>query len=300
MQLQTPVEPAPCPFRLTLGSRVLLLGSCFAQHVGQWLAGALPEGHVTVNPFGVLYNPRSVAAALAGGEERLFLGRDGLWHSWQRSGAFAATSREALARQLRPVPADCDTVVVTFGTTRHYRLAGEPGTVVANCHREPAARFVEADDDVETLTALWDGLLGHELAGRRVVFTVSPYRYLKYGLHASRLAKARLLLLVDALCRRHSHAVYFPAYEILLDELRDYRFYAPDMVHPSPQAADYIAERFARWAFSPELQAFAADKRALAAARAHRPLHPSSPGAEAFARKLGERETALLEKWGTR
>ena len=300
LPLQTPVDLPPCPFRLTTESRIVLLGSCFAQYVGERLADVLPEGQVTVNPFGVLYNPRSVAAALSGGEEPLMRGSDGLWRSWRRSGLFAAPTEEALRAMLRPVPEDCDTVVVTFGTTRHYRLAESPETVVANCHREPAARFTETDDSVDALVAIWDGLMQRELAGRRVVFTVSPYRYAKYGLHASQICKAKLLLLVDELCSRHTTAVYFPAYEILLDELRDYRFYAPDMLHPSPQAADYIAARFARWAFSDELAAFAAEKQKLNAARAHRTLHPESAEAEICAKRLAEREKAFVAKWGKR
>lgn len=300
MKLQTSVDISECPFRLTIESRILLLGSCFAQHVGDRLSEALPEGHVTVNPFGVLYNPRSVAAALRGKEEPLMIGRDGLWRSWMRSGKFAAISEEALCNMLLPVPTNCDTVVITFGTTRYYRLAESPGTVVANCHREPAERFIETDDTVEEVIMLWDGIMNRELAGRHVIFTVSPYRYMKYGLHESRLCKARLLLAVDELCRRHAEAVYFPAYEILLDELRDYRFYAPDMLHPSQQAADYIAERFACWAFSSELQEFAAEKKKLTAARAHRLLHPESPEAELFAQRLETREQAFFEKWGIR
>ena len=136
---------------------------------------------------------------------------------------------------------------LTLGTNRYYRL-NDNGRVVANCHKQPGARFTEEQLDVEgakevlgeALEALWQ--VNPSL---QIVFTVSPYRYAKYGFHGSRLGKAVLLLAVDGICRAHEgRCFYFPAYEIVLDELRDYRFYAADMLHPSEVAVEYILGTF--------------------------------------------------------
>lgn len=331
MLWSTPVTlPLAPPQPLTSESRVLLLGSCFAQEVGERLVHQLPEGHVVVNPLGPMYSPAVVAHALRqwltrttpfeqtatsskqGGNATEkgapaadaplppFLGQDGRWHVWQASSVCsAATEEECRARyeeawkRGRSALMSATHLIITFGTTRHYRLsdaAGQP--LVANCHKEPAARFIEEDPSLDSLISEWTDLLNlfqaapfkADSAGPSLIFTVSPYRYRKYGMHESQLQKAKLLLLCDALCNPHltispastdltstspAHphglppggevpegrrgAFYFPSYEILLDELRDYRFYAPDLLHPSPQAIDEIAERFRQWAFTPEL-----------------------------------------------
>lgn len=252
----------------------MLLGSCFADEVGARLADRLPEGQVRVNPFGVLYNPDSIAQAIqllmmdaeqrrAALDSSLFLARDGRWHSWLYGTKLTATSREeCLSLCLKACEGGqeaTDLLVITLGTDRCYRLKAD-GRVVANCHKEPSALFDECADPHST--ALPDALR-HLLScypSMRVVMTVSPYRYAKYGFHESQLSKARLLLLTDSLCHELPNVTYFPAYELLLDELRDYRFYASDMLHPSEQAADYVFERFEQWCFTPELVASANER----------------------------------------
>lgn len=299
--------PAKAPV-ISPDVHALVVGSCFAEHIGERLRTTLGPEQCCVNPFGVLYNPQSIALALqmllaapTGIEdytpERLddyiFEGRDGLFHSWMHSTKYSARTREecrercwASMAEARRVLEKADLLVVTFGTSRHYALAD--GTIVANCHKELASQFTEHDSTVDEIVATWRPLLAKLQRLRptlQVVFTVSPYRYRKYGYHASQLAKARLLLAVEELqthpqplperegrghhffcnafrgesicplpCREGGGWV-FPAYEIVLDELRDYRFYKPDMLHPSEQAVDYIWERFREWAFTPEMNA---------------------------------------------
>ena len=313
MQLFTPVALPPAPFRLTPVSRVLTLGSCFAQHIGQHIAAALPDGHALVNPFGPLYAPQVIAhhlrllldtAPLP--DATYFEGVEGMWHnrwfSTHVSSAEFATCRRLTTDALsaaRDLLRRADVLVLTLGTDRCYRLPD--GRLVANCHKQPAATFTEHAADVETLTSdlrrALDGLraLRPEL---QVVWTVSPYRYAKYGLHASQLAKARLLLAVDALCATDERSVYFPAYELLLDELRDYRYYARDLLHPSDTAVEFIAERFADWCFSPALCRFSAERARLMRARNHRPLHPESDEHRAFRAKLREEVELFKAKWG--
>lgn len=306
--------PAAVPPRLQLGDGVMLLGSCFAEEVGRHLQRALPPDDVVVNPFGVLYNPESLHLALHHiiygslffPEEFLFQGSDGLWHSWLHSGAYsdakrdvAATHmRQALERAARLLP-KTRVLCLTFGTNRAYVHRTE-GFVVGNCHKEPADHFEVKSLTAEDIVSLWSPLLADlekDYPNLHTVFTVSPHRYAAYGLHESQLAKAQLLLAVDALCTAHRNAFYFPAYEIVLDELRDYRFFADDMLHPSPQAAAYVYERFATWLFSPLLTEYVSEHESLLRAEAHRPLHPDSEAHRKFLKTLEKKRAAFNKKW---
>lgn len=298
--------PAEGP-RLRPESRLMLLGSCFAENVGRRMAGAGMRAEV--NPFGVLYNPESLRLALTAlldglpGDDVFFEGRDGLWHSWLHSGAFSAPTREACrrvvaerldaaARALRQT----DVLFVTFGTADVYTLAD--GRPVANCHREPPATFGLRRLTVDETVAAWIPLLARlrEANGKlQVVMTVSPYRYAKLGLHGSQLTKAVLLLATDEICRQAGECFYFPAYEIVTDELRDYRFYDRDMLHPSAQAVDYVWERLAGWCFEPSLLSFMAEREALDRDLSHRPLHPGSAAHLQFLRAASARLERLAE-----
>lgn len=257
IQLQTQVDLPKTDLQITPSSRILFLGSCFSNHIGERMRIALP--HVFVNPMGVLYNPLSIQLALQILQERrvdesfLFFGRDELWHSWTHSSVVSAASREACCRlideRLSEIDlSEIDVLFVTFGTARVYRLK-ETGRVVANCHKELAMRFEEQECTVEELLQVWEQVLTMLPTKTQIVFTISPYRYAKYGFHESQLSKSRLLLAVDMLCQRHARCHYFPAYEIVLDELRDYRFYTSDMLHVTEQTADYIWERLQQWCF---------------------------------------------------
>lgn len=314
MIFRTKVDLPKSPFRLLPSSHLLLLGSCFSEHVGQHLADAFPEGHVDVNPFGVLYNPESIRHALEillyGSlffpDEFIFEGRDGLFHSWMHSGAFSAASAtdcaagiksryELASRHLRKT----DVLIVTFGTSYAY-LHKQQGLIVSNCHKEVAAEFQEQHLSVEEVVSGWGPMLddlAREVPALKVVFTVSPYRYAKYGLHESNLAKATLLLAIDRLCLEHKNACYFPAYEIVTDELRDYRFYDTDMLHPSAQATDYVYDNFRQWAFSEDMQQYAKERDAILRAESHRPLHPESEEYRLFAEKLKKKKAAFQRKW---
>lgn len=278
--------------------RGLVLGSCFAEHIGGRLATVL-DGLVC-GPWGTLYNPLSIATALdlvlstdsyaATVENSIFLGRDGLWHTWLGATRLSGTTREECLRRtleathtartaLCSADAADTLLIITFGTNVCYHLlpdgakdaqatdetyniieespaAAHAGMVVANCHKELATRFCPTPATTADILAVWRPLLARlatERPGMHILFTVSPYRYRSYGLHTSQVAKAHLLLAVEELVTEgralglDTH--YFPAYEIVLDELRDYRFYAADMLHPSEQAIDYIWERFRTWTF---------------------------------------------------
>lgn len=296
------------------------MGSCFAEHIGSRLprlqtAQGFPS--VIVNPFGVLYNPESIRIGIetlvenSFDEKYLFRGKDGQWHSWLHSGEFSAEDKEECLNRIlgRLLPAarllwQADVLFVTFGTARVYEL-GCGGFVVGNCHREPAAAFTERNLSVEETVRTWLSLLRHlhqVNPSLQVVFTVSPYRYAKYGMHGSQLSKATLLLSIDRLVSAGgkdglpvSH--YFPAYEIVLDELRDYRFFGPDMLHPSETAVGYVWERFRDWAFTPDMRQCAEEWQRLDNAFRHRPLHPESKSAHDFRLRTEQLARDFHARW---
>lgn len=272
MEFRTKVDLPLKKITLTPRNRVLLLGSCFSDEIGRRLAAEMDEGCVLINPFGTLYNPTSILQALRAlqtnrlPEGHLFKGRDGRWRSWAFGGKWAADTQaecEAKTRQAHQQAVafwqQADTVFITFGTNHVYYLKAD-GRSVANCHKELSSAFEERLLSIEDVVEAWQTFFRALpiATPRRFVFTLSPYRYIKYGLHADKLSKATLLLAIDRLCSPANGdappaapCFYFPAYEIVNDELRDYRFYAPDMQHPSEQTADYIWERLKEWSFAP-------------------------------------------------
>ena len=317
MKFSTPVQLPECPLKLTPQSHVMLVGSCFTEHIGRHLGESMSPTRLSVNPNGILYNPGSLYNSLIDlmapcydfSRPLAFEAADGLWHHWHYSTLFSEPSREALEARLKQqwedahrVFSQLDLLLVTFSTDHAYCLNEGPleGTIVANCHKQPARLFNETILDPGQLQEMWDMLL-HQLRRShpqlQVVFTLSPYRYYKYGLHENALSKARLLLLIDHLCRNHEQASYFPAFEIVTDELRDYRFYAPDMLHPTEQAADYVWERFCDWAFTNDMKIYARERQALQRDLNHRPLHPDSEEYIRFRSQVEERRRLFEKKW---
>ncbi|MDE6513575.1 MAG: GSCFA domain-containing protein [Muribaculaceae bacterium] len=232
---------------ITADSHILLLGSCFTTEVGNRLAA---DGfHAVVNPTGNLYNPLSVARTIANIEAgRRYELRDlvevqGLWRSLDHHTRLAApTPAEALGRingsmqSAAEAFAAADVVIVTFGTAYVFE---RNGTVVCNCHKLPAREFIRRRLSVDEIVAVWQPIIDR-YPEKKFLFTVSPIRHKADGLHGNQLSKATLHLAIDAL----RNVGYFEAFEILIDDLRDHRFYAADDVHPSAEAVDEIYRRF--------------------------------------------------------
>lgn len=261
MKLQTVVDIQPSDWKIGYEDKILLVGSCFADSIGQMMA---QRGlHVICNPFGTLYNPVSIANALQmtnGQCQMPLVEHEGLWHSMAHHGSFSrpteeetraavAESMELMQRALR----EASVVIVTFGTAWVYEmkdpawLSGSGASpVVANCHKLPAERFTRRRLSADEIVEKWRPIVA-QYPDKHWLFTVSPIRHVKDGLHENQLSKATLL---QALEQNQWH--YFPSYEIMLDELRDYRFYAEDLVHPSPVAIQYIWERFAEVYCTPQ------------------------------------------------
>lgn len=263
MEFRTKVSVGRAPFSIRPCCRMLFVGSCFADSMGRRFAD--DRFRAVVNPFGVMYNPASVL------------------HTVER---YEGEPPEV--------------AVLTLGTNHVYILK-ETGEIVDNCRKRPQRLFRE-----ELLTV--DGCLGYlsravdTLLSRnpdvRVVVTVSPIRYAKYGFHGSALSKAVLLLAADRLVTAYPDVVeYFPAYEIVNDELRDYRFYAEDMLHPSQQAVAYIWERFAETFFSEDTWRFLEEWRPIKEALAHRPFRPDSDEYKEFIAATMRKAELLARKY---
>ena len=271
MEFRTQVAIQEPPFHIEPCEEILFVGSCFADAIGQrFREEAFP---VTVNPYGVMYNPASILHTV----EKWKVERE-KWKEHTPNMAF-----------------------LTLGTNHVYRLK-ETGEIVDNCEKRPAALFQEellsVDQCADYLRQAID-LLHSVNPDIHVVLTVSPIRYRKYGYHESQLSKATLLLAIEQLVATTpagsltdgqsvalripaGFVTYFPAYELILDELRDYRFYAADMLHPSAQAVEYIWERLVDSYFSPAAKDYLAEWRPLKQALAHKPFNPDSAEYRAF------------------
>ena len=234
MQFRTEIKATPLPRKIGYDEPLLMLGSCFADNIG-----AKFEEHyfqTTINPFGTLYNPASIARAVLdmgyGPSGMGLVEHNGLWHSMMHHGSYSGVDKEeVIARceesriQMREALQQASVVIVTFGTAWVYEYEGE---VVANCHKLPANRFVRRRLTVDEIVNMWQPILA-AMPDKHWIFTVSPIRHVKDGLHENQISKAILLQAVDRLTSIQSNSLmgsksYFPSYEIMLDELRDYRF----------------------------------------------------------------------------
>ena len=310
MKLQTIVDIKPSQWHIGYEDKILMLGSCFADSIGEQMSQRGLD--VTVNPFGTLYNPLSIAQAinfqlndfsqLSTFNSQLIIHHDGLWHSMAHHGSFSRQTKEeteqavkASIETMQKVLSESSVIIVTFGTAWVYEMNGH---VVANCHKLPESSFTRRRLSVEEIVAAWQPILDR-YPDKHWIFTVSPIRHIRDGLHENQLSKATLLMAIDAVQKKYPEQVYyFPAYEIVLDELRDYRFYQPDMLHASEQAVDYIFERLSQHFFSPRLKEFLRRWEPIRAALAHRPFHPKSEEYQHFLAETKRKEAALLAQYG--
>ena len=286
LKLQTPVETGRSKVGVSLNDKIVILGSCFADNMGQKMVDLGFD--VCLNPFGTLYNPVSVCNSVARLTSGIPFSKDecvqmgagaGLVCSFSHHTSFArrtegeflqvanASLKEASLRWKA-----ASKVIITLGTAWIYEYL-RSGETVSNCLKIDAKEFSRRRLSVrETATLLMNMIARHP--EKEFIFTVSPIRHFKDGAHGNQISKSTLLLALDeVLAKFPERCEYFPAYEIVLDELRDYRFYSPDMIHPSDQAVDYLWSRFVRFAMpESELPALDARRRELLRAQ-HRPIH---------------------------
>lgn len=269
MQFSTPVNIPLAGFSIEPCERMLFVGSCFADNIGQRFVA--DKFRAVVNPDGVMYNPASILHTVDRYVDRL-------------------ETEDAEAPS---------TAVFTLGTN-HVYILNETGEIVDNCRKRPQRLFTEREltvDECAEYLCRAIGRLRSVNPDMRVVLTVSPIRYAKYGFHGSQLSKAVLLLAADKVVRGQDMVEYFPAYEIVNDELRDYRFYREDMLHPSDQAVEYIWQRFGDTYFSEHTRSFLEEWRPVKAALGHRPFNADSEEHKEFLRKTMEKADALKAKY---
>lgn len=302
--LRTEIE-IDCPYwKLGYQTPSLFIGSCFSDNIGGLLLRY--KFPVLLNPFGVLYNPASIANAIYMALDHVEISpnelvyHNNLWHSFSFHGAYSSPEKNKVIQtgnttinNTHSFLKKADFLFVTFGTSWVFKYK-ETGSIVANCHKVPVNQFDRFKLSVGYIVYQWKELLSklHEFnPGLKVVFTVSPIRHLKDGAHGNQLSKSTLLLAIDELIKATpvGQVVYFPAYEIVNDELRDYRFYASDMIHISETAINFIFTKFISSFFTSETRDCYQQVKSIIMAKEHRILNSDTESLTKFSQSMLER-----------
>ena len=298
-----PVQIPASSWKIGYDDQILLMGSCFADS----MCAKLHEHYFRVegNPFGVLYNPASIAMAIEMArksqtiEDKDLVEHGGLWHSMAHHGVFSDIDMAVVLDKcngsivaLRQALEKASVITITFGTAWVYEYAGK---VVGNCHKIPANQFVRRRMTVEEIVATWQPLV-EAMPDKKWLFTVSPIRHVKDGLHENHINKGILLQSVEQLTKQ-TGCSYFPAYEIMMDELRDYRYYAEDMVHPSSMAVEYIWQRLVETYMTADTQVEMKTLHQLWRDEHHRFIHPDSIEAKRFLERLEQKKQELQQDY---
>ena len=303
MKFRTEIEIAPLAEGLEYGAKIFALGSCFAENISERLKRA--KFSISTNPFGVLFNPFSIANALERlADARTFAvcditaGKESFFSFDAHSSLDGKSHTEAFGNLNKAVAqgakllADADWVILTFGTAWVYEKEGK---VVANCHKQPASHFVRRRLSVTEIVERYSRLFEGVLRDKKVILTVSPVRHIGDGLQENSLSKATLRLAVEELVSKYENACYFPSYEILIDDLRDYRYYADDLAHPSKMAVDYVWERFCEAVLAEEAKVKMPFVEQIVAAAEHRPFNPESEAHKTFCQKMLAKAESMPE-----
>ncbi|TAJ12950.1 hypothetical protein DMA11_10630 [Marinilabiliaceae bacterium JC017] len=292
---RTIVPVTESSIKINYDSKILFMGSCFTENIGAKLVNA--RFNVLINPFGILYNPMSISQSLdLLLERRCFTEHDlvfdnDLWHSFFHHGRFSSEKKEECLSMINDelekaseFIKSADFLILTFGTAWVYELK-ESQRVVSNCHKFPAKAFnryrLEPEEIVHTYKDLFVKLKVHN-PKLKIILTISPVRHWKDGAHGNQVSKAVLLLAVNNLVALFENVDYFPAYELILDDLRDYRFFDEDMLHPGKKAIDYVWERFCKAWFAKDAVSFLQEMNRVIKAKEHRPFNPQSEAYEIF------------------
>ena len=298
MDFRTKIPLTKPGFLLSYADRLMVFGSCFAENIGNRLDDS--GFKVMTNPFGVLYNPSSISSALRRliKEEKFLpselIEHDGLYQSFSHHGSFSGIDPKITLKNINDSfnqaveklkVTNC--LIITFGTAWVYALS-ENSQIVANCHKFPANSFkrfrLTIEDILKDYSGLFDDLFKNK-PDLRIILTVSPIRHLKDGIHENTISKSVLHLAVEAICERFGNVAYYPSYELMMDDLRDYRFYDDDMMHPSHVAQDYIWEHFSETFLVKSSREIARQVQQIRKAMNHRPLHDSEESYLRFAQK---------------
>lgn len=305
--LTTPVDFEALDRRIHFDDQLFAMGSCFAQHTARRLQQhkALMHAH----PFGILFNPASMARSVKLINKELSFAEpmlhDGACYCLDAHGDLHAADVGSLKRLLesrREAAAEAweqaTHICLTFGTAAVYEHT-DSGLIVANCHRLPAREFSRYLLSVEDIVEIWSEIID-EFSQKQFLFSVSPVRHLRDGLNENTISKATLHLALQQLCNSHLNATYVPVYELFIDELRDYRFYARDMCHPSEVALDIVWQRFLQSCTSYEMQDSINEIADVVQATQHQPRHPESASHQQFCQQQLDKVKDLQQRFPDR
>ena len=308
---RTEIQVAPTDLQLSLQDKVLTMGSCFAEVIGNKLKQNKVD--VLVNPFGTIFNPFSVclllqaAAGKAYDFEQHLVEQNGIWYAYDLHSSLSSPDKKLLLQQIhervqrtKEQLQQASLLIITLGTAVAYQLH-HSGKVVANCHKLPARNFERVllrTEEMVQVFAQTQELLRQINPKLTVLLTVSPVRHIKETLTTNSVSKATLRVLCHQLDETHDKVQYFPAYEIMMDDLRDYRFYKQDMLHPTEVAEDYIWQKFVAAYYDKSFQAFLEAWQKMQRAVAHRPFHPESEAHQAFLRSTLQKLAEMAEQYG--
>ncbi len=295
MEFQLPIQLNNLPEPITYQDKLLVVGSCFTEHIGNKL-GEL-KFNLLQNPNGILFDPYSVAHSLVSyvhnkpytADDLFYLNE--LWQSWQHHSIFSGINREETLAAINASQSaahqflkDTDWIIITLGSSFSYRLTAT-NMPVANCHRAPAQTFRKHLMSIEEINSVLDNCI-HQLfhfnPKLRIIFTVSPVRHIRDGVIENNRSKARLIEVVHHLVNKFDKLFYFPAYELVIDVLRDYRFYDIDMVHPNYPATEFVLEKFTQSCISEQTQQMMEEIKKIVIARRHRPFQPNTNAHKQF------------------
>ena len=310
MNLQTKIDIKPFAQKLSYENKILMLGSCFSNNIGEHLLAA--KFDICTNPFGVIYNPISIANSInlliSNNEitENELLQHNGLYYNFAYHTSFSDINKQSALQKMNETKQhasdflkSAEFIIITFGTADAYKHK-KSDEIVANCHKIPACEFEKINLSVDDIAEITNKTIKNICAinnHAKFIFTVSPIRHLSNGAHQNQLSKSRLLLAVDEICNNNEHCEYFPAYEIMNDELRDYRFYADDMLHPSKLAIDYIWQKFTTAAICDESLRIMDEIKKISAAKAHRTFNQNTSEHIKFLKNYFEKAKQLQEKY---
>jgi hypothetical protein len=297
--------------KLNYQSKIMSLGSCFSEHMGDKLQYF--KFDTLINPFGIIYNPQSIAQSLqlllknkSLSESDLFE-HEGVWNSFLFHSRFSGLDKEKVLASMNRAIAEgsaflkqANVLMLTFGTAWVYELK-RTGKIVANCHKVPAKEFTRYRLSVCDIVDLYKGMikqLKNQHIDLQIILTVSPVRHLKDGFHENQLSKSVLLMAVNDIVSSFDKVSYFPSYEIMMDDLRDYRFYNSDMVHPSPMAIAYIWNKFLETHINSQIKSTMQSIDKIRQAANHRPFQPNSESHQKFIKKQLKQITELKKHFG--
>ena len=309
---RTIVEPLKFHKLINHQRGIVMMGSCFSDNIGNRLQSAC--FNVEVNPFGTLYNPASIANGLKDiMHQRVFVQDDlfqfvgdNRWHSFSHHSSYSSVDSKIMLKNINEqisqshrMLQQASTLIVTFGTAWVYQLI-ETQQVVANCHKLPSNKFNRRLMSVNEIVEQWNGIIEQLRAQNeeiKIIFTVSPIRHLRDGAHENQVSKSTLHLAIDTLVKSNEDVIYFPAYEIMNDDLRDYRFYTSDMTHPSDEAVDYIYEIFVQSFFDEETMKLASACERLTRRLLHRHMGDDQEAIIRFEQSTQELKTQMLQQY---